>query len=119
MVVPAEVQHAVDDGAHEIGASRRTDHDVAELARAGGGSALVDRKGEDVRRLVARAMLAVQLADPFLLDELDCEVALGYARGAQRRLGGAPQPRVTRPRDLDLGAQLRRARRSSGAWRSA
>src|SRR5215204_5537643 len=63
-----------------------TDRDVAELARAGGRAVAVQREGEDVRRLVLAAVLAVELSDPFPVDDLDCEMAvLDPARRERRR----------------------------------
>jgi hypothetical protein len=60
-------------------------------------------------------MLAVQLLDPLLVDQLDREVAVADAGGVQRRFGCAPQASVV---CLDLDQRVAR-RRSSGVWREA
>jgi hypothetical protein len=55
-------------------------------------------------------MVAVQLLDALLAYELDGQVAVGDARGAQRGLGRRPKARV-----VCLDVDQRDARRSSGA----
>ena len=85
MVVAAEVEDAVDRRLGDVGAPRRVDRDVAELARAGHGSEFVDREGEDVGRFVLAPVLAVELADPLGVDDLDREVAVVDPGGRQRR----------------------------------
>ena len=51
------------------------------------GAGSVEREREDVGRLVPIAVLAVELADPLLADELDREVAVGDAGRLERRRG--------------------------------
>jgi hypothetical protein len=64
-------------------------------------------------------VLAVQLADAVLVDQLDREVTLADPGRGQRGLGGAPQARIV-CLDLDRAVDPQReARRSSGACRSA
>ena len=53
VVVAAQVEHAVDDGLDQVLGVLGADHDVAELARPGGGAGLVDREREHVGGLVA------------------------------------------------------------------
>ena len=54
-----EVQRAVDDRLAQVGGVLRADHDVAELARAGGDrSSLVDGERQDIGRPVLAAMRA-------------------------------------------------------------
>ena len=72
------------------------DDDVAELARAGRRAGAVDREREHVGGLVAAAVVAVELADPLRVDELDREVAVvdpGRARAP-------PRPRRAARRDV-------------------
>ena len=115
MVVAAQVKDAVDGRLDEVRGVLGTDHDVAELARAGSATGRVDREREDVGGLVLAPVVAVQIADPRLADQLDREVPLQPGR-RKRRLGRAPQLGV---RCLDLGqAFFREAVRISGAWRS-
>ena len=109
MVVAAEVQDAVDDGLDQVAAVLGADDDVAELARAGDGSRLVDRERQDVGRRVAAAVLAVELADPLFVDELDRDVAVLDAGRRKRRLGRAPQARIV---CLDLDQRQPEVRRS-------
>ena len=66
----------------------------------GGRAAFVDREGEHVGRLVPAAVLAVELADPRLVDDLDREVAVGDPRRFESRLD--------RPAQLLGNAQLQR-----------
>ena len=76
----------MDGGLGHVGAVLGADRDVAELARAGGRAGAVDREGEHVGRRVLAAVLAVELADPLGVDELDREVAVVDAgRGERRR----------------------------------
>jgi hypothetical protein len=90
MVVPAQVEHAVHGRLDLIRGVLGADDDVAQLARPGRGARLVDREREDVGRLVLAAMVAVELADPCLADQLDGQVS-GQAGGGQRRLRGAAE----------------------------
>ena len=78
MVVPEEVQEAVDEWPaplvlHDL----RADDDVAELPRHAVGQLVpaVDREGEDVGRLVDAEVLTLQGTDLVLVDERDAEVA--------------------------------------------
>src|SRR5688500_8686779 len=89
----AEVQHPVDRGLADVARLRGADDDVAELPRAGA-LALVDREREHVGRLVAAAVLTIQLADVLLADELDREVAITDAGG--RECGGGVCPQLGR-----------------------
>jgi hypothetical protein len=70
------VERAVDHGLAHIGRVLRADHDVAELARARHRSDLVDREREHIGWLIAPAMAAVELVNPFGVDELDRDVAV-------------------------------------------
>ena len=63
----------------------RADRHVAQLARAGGRPGAVEREGEHVGGRVPSAVLAVELADPRGVDQLDRDVAVGDARRRQRR----------------------------------
>jgi hypothetical protein len=90
------------------------DHDVTELARARDRAVLVDREREHVGRLILAAVVAVELADPVLVHDLDRQVAVVDAGGLERRLGRAAEARIA---CLDL--DQREARRSSGACREA
>jgi hypothetical protein len=90
------------------------DDDVAQLARSRNRLVFVDREREDVGRRVLGAMLAVQLTDALLANELDRQVPVFDAGRGQRRLCRAPEARIA---CLDL--DQREARRSSGAWRAA
>ncbi len=91
VVVAAEVQNAVDRRPAQIGGLLGADDDVTELARAGDPLDAVDREREHVGRLVAAAVLAVQLADPVRRDQLDREVPLEHTRRAQGGPGRRPQ----------------------------
>ena len=107
---------------------RRADHHVAELAGPGARAGAVDREREDVGRPVAVAVLAVELADPLLADELDREVPVARRRRRRapprppaRRSGGT-SARSTLNRRLPRGSRRcacgrrtrRRRRRSAG-----
>jgi hypothetical protein len=59
-------------------------------------------------------MVAVQLLDPCLVDQLDGEVAVRDAGRSKRRLGRAPEARIV---CLDLDQRDAR-RRSSEVWRA-
>jgi hypothetical protein len=109
VVVAGQMENAVDHGLDQVLRVLRADDDVAQLARAGDGLVLVDREREDVGGLVLPAMLAVQLLDAGLVDELDREVAVADARRCERRLGRAPEARVG---CLDLDQRDARRRRS-------
>ena len=63
MVVPAEMQDAMDDGLVKVRCVLRADDDVAELARPGRGAVLVDRERQHVRRAALRAVLLVERRD--------------------------------------------------------
>ena len=108
------MQHAVDDGLDQVLRVLGADHDVAELTRAGD-RVLVDGKRQDVRRRVLAAMVAVQLADALLVDQLDREVTVADTGSRECGLGSTAEARIV---CLDLG-QLEARRRSSGAWRAA
>jgi hypothetical protein len=100
------------------------DHDVAELARAGCGAVAVDRERQDVGRLVAIAVLAVELVDLGRADEGDRQMQLAVETGRrERRASGRVEPRrgCRRVDDLDLDQALLRDCDScrSGAWASA
>ena len=81
----------MDRGLGDVGAVLGADRDVAELARAGDRLEFVDREGEDVGRRVLAAVLAVQLADPLRVDDLDREVPFVDPGGRQRGGDGAAQ----------------------------
>jgi hypothetical protein len=85
------VEDAVHDGLGQVLGVLGADHDVAQLARAGGGARLVDRERQHVGGRVEPAMLAVQLLDPRRRDELDREMAVLDSRGGERRERGAPE----------------------------
>src|SRR4051794_34075682 len=61
------------------------DDDVAQLTRAGDAAGLVDGKRQHVGRLVASAVLAVQLTDPAFGDQLHGEMSLPHPRRPQGR----------------------------------
>src|SRR5688500_1157270 len=88
MVEAAEVQRAVDGGLRQIVRVLRADDHVAQLARTGNRLGAVHGEREHVGGFVAVAVLAVELANPALADELDGDVAVvhpgrdqGQARG--------------------------------------
>jgi hypothetical protein len=114
------VQH----GLAQVLGALRADRDVADLSRPLGRAGAVNREREDVGGLVEAAVLAVQLADALLRDELDRDVpVVDPARGERQRaqLGDVlPGQRVADDLDFEQLAQarLRSAGRSSGAWRS-
>ena len=94
-----------------VGGQLGADDDVAQLQRAGriGRGRPVDGEGEHVGAGVASAVLAVELADPLWLDELDRQVPLLDAGGGEREpaqlLDVADLQAVggqLRPDDLDL-----------------
>jgi hypothetical protein len=113
VVVAGEVEHAVDDGLDQVLGVLRADDDIAKLAWPGRRPILVDRERQDVGRLVLAAVVAVQLVDVLLVDELDRQVAIGYAGGLESRLRRAPEARVV---CLDLDQREARRRRSD-VWR--
>ena len=91
VVHAAEVKGAVHGCLGHVGAVLGADRHVSQLARARGRAGAVDRKGEHVGRRVHTAVVAIQLADPLLVDQLDGDVAAldsgcaqcGFHRGAQ------------------------------------
>jgi hypothetical protein len=89
-----------------------TDHDVAELARTGDGAGAVQREGEDVGGPVASAVLAVELTDPLLSDQLHREMhvpgPLPHAGRPERRGDGVAQ----------LGGDVAEIEAQPGFWRS-
>ena len=85
VVHAGQAQRAVDDGLAQVGRVLRADHDVPELARAGGRAVLVDREREDVGRLVIAAVRGVELGDPPGVDVLDRDVTVVYAGGRERQ----------------------------------
>jgi hypothetical protein len=113
VVVATQVQDTVDDGLDHVRRELGADDHVAQLARAHNRPVFVDRERQDVGRLVLAAVVAVQLADAVLADELDRQVTVGDACGRQGGLGRAPEAPIV---CLDL--DQREARRSSGACRS-
>ena len=84
VVVAAQVQHAVNRRLGEVGGVLGADHDVAQLAWAGDLVGAVDRKRQHVGGLVPAPVLAVQLADPARVHQLDREVAVLDAGGRER-----------------------------------
>ncbi len=88
MVVSAEVEHTVYDRLREVASVLGADHHVAELARPCGEPALVDRKRQHVGGPVEPAVLAVERADPILVDERDGEMPLLDSRRGERGEGG-------------------------------
>jgi hypothetical protein len=113
VVIAGQVQRAVDDGLDEVLGVVRADDDIAELAWPRRRPILVDRERQDVGRLVLAAVVAVQLLDALLVDQLDRQVAIGYAGGLESRLRRAPEARVV---CLDLDQREARRRRSD-VWR--
>jgi hypothetical protein len=109
VVVAGQVQHAVDDGLDQVLGVLGADDDIAELAWPGRRLVLVDRERQNVSRLVLAAVVAVQLLDAPLVDQLDREVAVGYAGGLESRLRRAPEARIV---CLDLDQREARRRRS-------
>ena len=69
-----------------VGRVLGADHNVAELTRPGRRPGAVDREREHVRRLVETAVVAVELADPALADELHREMAVADPDGGEGRL---------------------------------
>src|SRR5687767_13719560 len=80
------MEPAVHGRLDQVGGVVRTDYDVASLARPRRGARPVDREREDVGRLVLAAVVAVELADALLLDELDRQVPV-KAGGRHRSVG--------------------------------
>jgi hypothetical protein len=78
----------VDDRLCEVASVLGTDHDVAELARPGGEPALVYRKRQHVGGPVDPAVLAVERANPIVVDERDGEMPLLDPGRGQRGEGG-------------------------------
>jgi hypothetical protein len=76
VVHSGQVERAVHDGLAEVHGVLGADHDVAELARPGRGAVAVHRERQHVGGLVDLAMLAIELADPLGVDELDRDVAV-------------------------------------------
>ena len=107
VVVARQVQHAVDGRLDQVLGVRRADHDVAELARAGGRAGAVDRERQHVGRRVDAAMLAVQLPDPL-------------RRRRARRSGGRPRSPPPRSAASAAGRSVGRAleldHRSAGGF---
>jgi hypothetical protein len=120
VVVAAEVEHAVHHGLGEVLGVLRADHDIAELARPSGRAGLVDREGQDVGGAVAPPVLAVQLADASLSDELDREMPVVDPGGGERG-EGRPSERFRRVDEVELDQLCcwRRGARSAGACFSA
>ena len=100
------------DGLDQVLGVLGADHDVAQLARSRDRVRLVDREGQHVGRRVASAIVAVELADAPLVDELDRQVTVCDPCGSQCRLGRVTEARIV---CLDLDQDVRR---SCGAWRS-
>ena len=72
----------------EVASVIGADHDVAELARPGGEAALVDRERQDIGGPVDPAVLAVERANPIVVDERDGEMPLLDPGRGQRGEGG-------------------------------
>jgi len=92
----------VDDGDHRLGAERRADHDVSELAGTGRRVAPIDREGQDVGGDVAPAMVPIEAADLERRHEADGEVAVVYRRALERRARCTAIGGVGGTVDLDL-----------------
>ena len=122
VVVAAEVEDAVDGGLGHVAAVLGADRDVAELARAGDRAGAVDREGEHVGRLVLAAVLAVELADPLRVDDLDRQVAVLHPGRRERRLDRPAQllrdVAEVEAQDLGVGPCSDRAARSRSPWAS-
>src|SRR4051794_38122852 len=102
----------MDDRLDQILRVLGADDDVAELAWAGNGLVLVDRERQDVGGPVLATVLAVQLLDACLVDQLDREMALPHARGRESRFSRAPEARI-------IGVDLDHACGSAAAGLSA
>ena len=103
----------------EVASVLGADNDVAKLARPGGEPALVDRKRQNVGGPVDPTVLAVERADPLLVDERDGEMPLlDSGRGERGEGGPAKQLRSTDQLELDQPC-CRLASRSAGACCSA
>jgi hypothetical protein len=114
VVEAAQVQHAVHDRLDQVVRVLGADDHVAKLARSGDRPGLVDWERQHVGRAVLAAVLAIELADALLVDQLDRQVAVADADGRERRLGGVPEARLV---CLDLDQREAR-RRSSEVWRA-
>jgi len=112
VVVAAQVKHAVHDGFDQVLRVLGADDDIAQLAWSGDGVVLVDREGEDVGGLVLATVIAVELVDPLLVDQLDRQVPVGDSGGCECSAGRAFEARVV---CLDLDQRDAR-RRSSEVW---
>ena len=110
VVHPEQVQHAVDDRLAQVGGVRRADHDVAELARAAGGSPSPSI-GNDSTSVGSSSPRCSRLSsrDPLRVDERDREVAVVDARRRRARAPGSS----TRRRGASTPAPLSDARSST------
>ena len=88
MIEPGQMEDAVHDSLLDVFGVLGADHDVAELTRPGGEPALVDRKRQHVGGPVDPAVLAVERADPILVDERDGEMPLLDPGRGERGEGG-------------------------------
>src|SRR5215211_5087856 len=82
------MQNAVDHRLGEVLGVLWADHDVSKLARAGGGTGLVDREGQHVSWPVGATVRAVQLEHTAGRHELDRQVPVLDARHGEGRERG-------------------------------
>jgi hypothetical protein len=102
------MEDAVYDSLDQVFGVLGADDDIAELARAGDRLVFVDRKRENVGRVVFAAVLAVQLANAVLVNELDRDVPVVDTGRSQSRLGRAAKARIV-CLDLDQRCDWRRS----------
>jgi hypothetical protein len=108
VVITAEVQDAVDRSFPDILAALGADDDVTELARAGNVAGTVERKCEHIGGAIATPVLAVQLPNPLLPDDLHRQVALVHSGGVE----------CGRDRLAELHRDVREVRGQLELWRS-
>jgi hypothetical protein len=97
----AEMEHAVHHHLDKVVRALRAHDHVTELARADG-LAVVDRERQDVRRLVASPVLAVEPPDLVLGYERDRQVAVVDTGSVESRCGGRAKRRILGPVDLQV-----------------
>ena len=85
MIHAAEVKRTVDDRLAQVLGARRADDDIPELPRTERLRILVHTEGEHVGGAVDPAVLAIELADPVLVHELDRDVAVLDPRRGERQ----------------------------------
>ena len=82
MVIPAQMQHTVDNGLDQILGVLGTNNDITELPRPRRRPRLIHRKAQNVSRLIPPAMLHIQPPNRALIDEVDGHVTIADTRGA-------------------------------------